>query len=253
MTEQQIRDLAARSDFGAHRATYRSLAEAQARQAKFFGRIAIGSLVLALAFLAFQVAWMVAICGVAVFVAGLRAIRLARVAGRNRDGRLDLFERGLILAFEGRLRAFRYDRTSVQQAITRHKRGSQTVRITYAYTMTDLSGEKMTLREGLAHPELWGPAIQKAVTDAQLPNAVARLRAGERLDFGPLWLTASEVGSRSKSVAWPKVDEVQIRNGIVSLRVTGKWLSLSTTSVSSIPNFFVFLALADHLRTNARA
>ncbi|WP_051467318.1 DUF6585 family protein [Actinomadura oligospora] len=253
MTEQQIGDHAARADLGAHRAAYPSIADAQARHANRMGVTAIVLLVLIVLCFATGYPPLAIILGVPFLIFAFAYLRFSSMAGRNDGARLDLFERGLTSAFGGAVRTVRYADTDVLQNIVRYTRYGQTTRITYAYTLTDTSGEKVTLSGGFAQPEQWGPAIQQAVTDAQLPKAVMRLRAGERLDFGPLWLTPSEVGSGAKSVSWSEVDEVKVSNGIVSLRVTGKWLSLSTTSVSSIPNFFVFLAVADHLRTNARA
>ncbi|MFC4908741.1 DUF6585 family protein [Actinomadura gamaensis] len=252
MTEQQIGELAARTDLGAHRAAYPSIADAQARHANRVGIAAIVLLVLCLLSLATGYPALVAILGVPFLMCLYAYFRYSQMAGRNRDARLDLFERGLTTAFGGQFRAVRYDSTSVLQDIVRYTRYGQTTRITYAYTLTDVGGEQVTLRGGFANPEQWGPAIQQAVTDAQLPQAVARLQAGQRLEFGPLWLTPDEVGSGTKSVPWHQVDEVKVSNGLVSLRVTGKWLSLSTTSVSRIPNFFVFIAVANYLRTNSQ-
>lgn len=252
MTEQQIGEVAARADLGAHRAAYPSIADAQARHANRVGVAALVLLVLCVLCLATGNTPLVFILAAPFLICVFAYFRYSQMAGRNDGARLDLFERGLTTAFGGGVRTVRYDDTSVLQNIVRYTRYGQTTRVTYAYTLTDTTGQKVTLSGGFSHPEQWGPAIQQAVTDAQLPPAVARLRAGERLDFGPLWLSPSDVGSGAKSVSWPEVDEVKVNNGVVSLRVTGKWLSLSSTSVSSIPNFFVFLALADHLRANAR-
>lgn len=86
------------------------------------------------------------------------------------------------------------------------------------------------------------------MTNAQLPKAVTALQNGQRLSFGPIWLTATEVGSGEKSVPWAQIEEISIKEGWVQLKVAGRWRSLSTTAVSSIANFFVFHSLAEHLR-----
>ncbi|MFC5187179.1 DUF6585 family protein [Actinomadura harenae] len=253
MTEQQIGEHAAHADLGAHRAAYPSIAGAQSRHANRVGIAALVMLALCVLCLATGYPALMFVLAVPFLIFAYAYFRYSTMAGRNEGARLDLFERGLTSAFGGGVRAVRYDNTNVLQNIVRYTRYGQTTRITYAYTLTDTAGRQVTLSGGFAHPEQWGPAIQQAVTDAQLPMAVTRLRAGERLDFGPLWLTPTAVGSGTKSVSWTEVDDVKVNSGVVSLRVTGKWLSLSTTSVSRIPNFFVFLALADHLRTNAQA
>ncbi|WP_414169335.1 DUF6585 family protein [Streptoverticillium reticulum] len=78
-------------------------------------------------------------------------------------------------------------------------------------------------------------------------DAEDRLDAGQRLDFGPLCLTAAEIGSGGKSVPWQQVEEIAVRDGYVKLRVAGRWSSLTVTPVRLIPNFFVFRALADRI------
>ncbi|MEU0503994.1 DUF6585 family protein [Nocardia sp. NPDC005998] len=175
-------------------------------------------------------------------------VRLRYFEGRNRGSRLELFQRGFVVAFRGEVRAFRYDTTSVLQNIVRHNGYGTTIRITYAYTCTDVTGAKVVVRSGFERPEEWGPAIQQAVTDAQLPSTAAAIDAGQRLDFGDVWMTSGLVGSGGKSVAWSEIEEIRVRDGLVSLRVAGQWRALTTTPVRYVPNFFVFLALAQDLR-----
>jgi hypothetical protein len=44
---------------------------------------------------------------------------------------------------------------------------------------------------------------------------------------------------------------VRLKDGIVSVRVASQWSNLTTTAVSSIPNFFVFYELARRLQTQS--
>ncbi|MFI6051056.1 DUF6585 family protein [Streptomyces violascens] len=244
---QQISASAAREGLGAHRAAYQSIAQAQRQHVK---RVQIAAAVLAVLVvlclatgyvpLAFVVGLPLLIC--------LYAIKTySSAANRNEGSRLDLFEHGLTSAHRGGVQVVRYADTSVLQNIVRHTQYGQTTRITYAYTVTDTTGAQVVLRAGYAQPHEWGPAIQQAVTEAQLPQAAAQLNAGRRLEFGPLWLTPTEIGSGNKSTPWPQVEEVEVKDGYVRIRVAGRWSALSMTAVSRIPNFFVFRALADHL------
>lgn len=169
-------------------------------------------------------------------------------AAKNEGGRLDLFEHGLTSVFQGRLRVYRYDATTVLQDIVRHTRHGAHMYTTYRYTLTDTAGESVVLREGYVMPTEWGPAIQQGVTTAQLPRAAAALNAGERLDFGDIWMSRDEVGSGSKSVRWREIQEIRVQDGFVTLKVAGKWRGLTTTAVRRIPNFFVFRTLADQLQ-----
>ncbi|MER6400953.1 DUF6585 family protein [Kitasatospora sp. NPDC001603] len=180
---------------------------------------------------------------------------------KNQGVRLDLHERGLTAVVKGRVHAVRYESTSVLQNTVRHTGvGGYT---SYEYTLTDVDGAKVVLRgraDGagevaekgrFSNPREWGPALQQAVTRAQLPGAVAALDSGGRLEFGRLWLTVDAVGSARESAQWQEIQEIKVFDGFVKLRVAGRWRALTHAAVSTIPNFFVFLALAEHLRRSA--
>lgn len=178
---------------------------------------------------------------------------------KNRGLRLDLHDHGLTAVVKGRVHAVRYESTSVLQNTVRHTGvGGYT---SYAYTLTDVDGAKVVLRgradrtgevaeKGkFANPREWGPAVQEAVTRAQLPRAVVTLNSGGRLDFGRLWVTRDGVGSARESAQWHEIQEIKVFDGFVKLKVAGRWRALTSAAVSTIPNFFVFLALAEHLRS----
>ncbi|MFJ8858151.1 DUF6585 family protein [Streptomyces sp. NPDC102451] len=179
---------------------------------------------------------------------------------RNQSFQLDLYEHGLTAALKNRVHAVRYDGTSVLQNSVRHTGVAGYTE--YEYTLTDIEGQQVVLRgrsDGVAqkgrfpHPKEWGDTIQQAVTEAQLPKAIARLKAGESLDFGRLWLTLDAVGSARDTAKWSQIQEIRVFDGFVKIKIAGQWRSLGNTAVTSItvsgiPNFFVFLALAERLR-----
>lgn len=169
------------------------------------------------------------------------------------DARLDLYERGLTVAVNGRIHVVRYDTTSVLQTSTQHLHDSaaRVLRTTRTYALTDVEGERVVL---LGRPEdsgarEWGPAIQRAVTHAQLPRALAALERGERLTFGDVWLTREQVGSGVVSARWPQVRQIDIKEGAISLNTDGNWHRLMPTT-STIPNLFLLCALVERLRTD---
>ncbi|MGW1195180.1 DUF6585 family protein [Streptomyces sp. NPDC002536] len=242
---RDIHELAGREGLGGHQAAYPSIAPAQRRH---LGRVRIAAVVLAvLAVICVATGYpgLVILLGGPLVMCLIALVRYSRAAGRNEGSRLDLYERGLTIAHRGHVRAVRYADTDVLQDTIRHTYNGMTTRISYAYTVTDTTGESVILRGGFADPQEWGQAIQRAVTVARFPQALARLDAGQRLDFGPLWMTSSEIGSGGKSVPWQQVEEIAVKDGYVKVRVAGRWSSLTMTSVRRIPNFFVFRALAD--------
>ncbi|MCQ4046695.1 DUF6585 family protein [Streptantibioticus rubrisoli] len=170
-----------------------------------------------------------------------------------RDARLDLYEHGMTVALNGRIHVVRYATTSVLQ---------DNPDTTRTYTVTDVEGRRLVLhdgsqrgpagiraRVGFRDARQWGPEVQRAVTAARLPRALAALDRGERLAFGGIWLTGERVGSGRVSAPWPSVQRIAVRDGFVALKTAGTWHTLDA-AVSEIPNFFVLRALAERLRTD---
>lgn len=175
-----------------------------------------------------------------------------RVEGRSIRARLVGFERGLVLADAHNVRVVRYDQTSVLQQIVHNKVNSQHTHSTYSYTLHDVDGQVLKLEattgqvpKGLPLPEQWGPMIQESVTAAQLPTALSAVAAGRRLEFGKYWITRDSIGAGDKQWPWSQVNEVRVNNGLVQLKAEGRWRSLTSETVARIPNWFIFLALAE--------
>ncbi|WP_405164013.1 hypothetical protein OG203_02500 [Nocardia sp. NBC_01499] len=158
--------------------------------------------------------------------------------------RLDLYERGLVAVQRGGLRVVRYANTSVRQSITTFQR---TGRTEYRYRITDIAGAQVELRGNLEHPQDWGPAIQSGVADAQTPMMWSTVQSGQRVEFGPFWMTLSEFGSARKSVPWNQIERIKIGDGSVVVAVVGQLLIMASAEVRDIPNFLIFRALAAHL------
>lgn len=187
-----------------------------------------------------------------------------RISRKNQGLQLDLYDHGLTAALKGRVHAVRYDNTAVLQNTVRHT--GVAGHTDYRYTLTDIDGQRVVLhgrsdrvaqKGRFVNAKEWGTAIQRAVTDAQLPQSIARLNAGESLDFGKVWMSLDAVGAGRDTAEWSQIDEIRVIDGYVKIKVAGKWRSLGNTAVtavavSAIPNFFVFLALADHLRQTGR-
>ncbi|MEU0281810.1 DUF6585 family protein [Streptomyces sp. NPDC006195] len=176
-----------------------------------------------------------------------RLLRAGGGRGTSPGARLDLYEHGMTVVGDGRIHVIRYDTTVVRRRRVLSPRG-----ITRAHALVDVNGEQIVLRCGdFGHPEVWGPEIRRAVTDAQMPRALAALARGARLDFGPVWITADEVGSRWTSLRWAQVERIEILNGSVAVRAAGRWLVCGTVA-SEIPNLCVLRALAEHLAGTER-
>lgn len=181
-------------------------------------------------------------------VAGARRlVRAGSGSGTGAGARLDLYEQGLTAAVAGRIHVVRYDTTVVRRRRVLSPQG-----LARAHVLVDVAGERIVLRHGdFDRPEAWGPEIHQAVTDAQLPRALAALAEGARLVFGPVWITREEVGSRAASLRWAQVQRIEILNGSVAVRAAGRWQVWGTVA-AGIPNLCVLHALAERLAAAER-
>jgi hypothetical protein len=168
------------------------------------------------------------------------------------------FESGVVYIDEqGKTHVFRWRSTTVRQRVVTYTRNGVDTRRTYEYELIGVDGAKLTLRgnsnkPSLANPEQWGREIQEGITHAQLPVALDTVAGGGTVPFGPIQVSGQGVVAGGRSVPWSDVEEIKVVQGVVSVRVAGKWLALVKAEVREIPNFFVFHALAEHLRALAR-
>ncbi|AYF73999.1 hypothetical protein D7D52_09120 [Nocardia yunnanensis] len=164
-------------------------------------------------------------------------------------GRLELRERGLVIGFRDRPVGLRYDTVRVQQKLVRHKSNGVETGTSHTYTFF-LPGKRIpvVIDHSFTGVLQWGPQIQQAIVNAQVPIVIERLRAGEKVEFGTLWITATEVGTLVDSAPWGQVTKLTISDGAVKLHSTKGPLNLRAKPIKDIPNFFVFQTLFEHLR-----
>ncbi|WP_033818022.1 DUF6585 family protein [Kitasatospora sp. MBT63] len=164
--------------------------------------------------------------------------------------RLHLFEHGLVVADRsGPTASFRWDAMTVLQQITRRYANGVYVGTTYLYTLFRADGSKVKLTNFYADPERWGAAVQHEITRAQLPGVTAAVAGGTTVRFGDLAVAAEGIVSAKRGAAhWHEIQRIEIKNGTVFLGRAGKLLPWSNTPVAQIPNFFLFLTVAEHFR-----
>ncbi|MFD3353665.1 DUF6585 family protein [Streptomyces fradiae] len=179
--------------------------------------------------------------GAAAF-AGVRRLLGSGTPEAVAGARLDLYERGVTVFAGGRVRAVRFDSTVVRRLRALTPRG-----VTWGLVLADVHGGRVLLRRGdFERPEEWWPGIRRAVTAAQAPSALAALEGGGRLVFGPVWITADEVGAGGGVLRWSQVRRIEVLEGSVTVRAAGR-RPLRAAAASGIPNFCVLHALAEHL------
>ncbi|MFD9125628.1 DUF6585 family protein [Kitasatospora sp. NPDC059571] len=167
--------------------------------------------------------------------------------------RIHLFERGLIVAdHTGPVGCFRWDSMAALQQITERYANGIHVGTSYLYTLYTRDGSTLKLTNFYEQPERWGAAIQQEITRAQLPGVLESLRRGETVRFGDLAVTTGGIATPKRgAVEWSQIQGLEVKNGVVFLKKSGKFLPWSNTQVGQIPNFFLFLATVDAIRRRA--
>jgi hypothetical protein len=78
-----------------------------------------------------------------------------------------------------------------------------------------------------------------------LPAALARLRAGEPVDFGPFRMEPAGLAFQGHSVPWSEIGPLTIREGRLHVDGLGVNGATATVRLEVVDNCHVFLSLLD--------
>jgi hypothetical protein len=155
-----------------------------------------------------------------------------------------VFDRGLAVAEGEDARQVPWDEvTHVWQEITKHYTNGIPTGTTHKYTVELADGTKYKIDDKFKDVEALGRSIQSKVTSALFPKYMSALKAGSRLEFGPLAIDYNKLYSGKKELPWDEVKSVRIQNGYVSVQREKGWFRWTNAGVPQIPNFFVLYAL----------
>ncbi|MFJ5711839.1 DUF6585 family protein [Streptomyces sp. NPDC093105] len=246
--ERLMREAAARAGLGGHRGGHASSAPAR-------NRGALGVAVLAAVLAAAVVASLAGGYGALALVPGLSLVLCVIsllghlvFGARTGDARLEQYEGGLVVHLKGRIRVVRYADTRVLDNTVRRTRYGRTLSVTYSFGLTDTEGRNLVVGSLFTGGDVWGPLLRHDAARAQLPGALARLDAGERLSFGIIWLNAAELGSGRTSALWHLVSGVQVEDGTITVRAEGRRSPLVVAPTRYTPDVSLLLALMETLR-----
>ncbi|WP_231951440.1 DUF6585 family protein [Nocardia terpenica] len=178
------------------------------------------------------------------------AVLRCRRNRRRRGARLDLFDQGMTVYRSGeQIVAFRWEAAEVRQQVIPFRQ-ADALATDYSLTVTGPGGARAEFDEELfVDAREWGPAIQTAVTATQLPKVVAAIDAEQTVEFGDLALCLDDLRFAGRSYPWEQVQTIDSRDGLVRIKVSGRWVSL--VPVESVPNFYIFNEVAERLRIAA--
>jgi uncharacterized protein DUF6585 len=181
-------------------------------------------------------------------------LTLVLVLGSWNDAprRIWQYEGGLVYRDEkGRLDVLRWADVRVLRDITRNYRNGHYTNTTFRYTLRHKDGHEVVLQD-LFFPRgqlcVLGEEIEREITAVRLPRALTALQQGQRLEFGSLAVDITGISDGRDHLPWREVESIDTKDGKVRVKRAGRWLNWSSTRVSSVPDVFVLLALADALR-----
>jgi len=169
---------------------------------------------------------------------------MVQIAGRQ----IFLFQQGLIIEHKGQIQLLPWSQIAeVWQDITRHYRNGIYTGTTYRYTLRRGDGYQIKLNNNTAGISELGTAVTQGITRELVPRAMYSIRAGQTLTFGQFNINTQGIGYGRELIPWQQVEDVKVNRGYVSVKKAGKFFNWGSTTVSRIPNFFVFLAISDEM------
>jgi hypothetical protein len=171
-------------------------------------------------------------------------------AWKNWGQAVAVFDRGFAFAHTGEPRSIPWgDVAEVWQSVTKHYTNGIYTGTSHLYTVRLNDDTRYKLNDKFKDIEALGSAIQKNVTQALYPKYVAALKAGSRIEFGPLAMDYDKLYAGKKEISWNEVQSIRVRGGAVSVKKDKAWFAWTDSRVPQIPNFFVFFALLKNFTT----
>ncbi|MEU1819333.1 DUF6585 family protein [Streptomyces roseifaciens] len=256
---ERVRSEAEGAGLGEHRAVYWPLTCYPPGKQRRVGIGFIVCTVLSVALVNTPLWILAAFTGPFAAVCALGWLIAVRTDRRNAGVRLDLFAHGLVFTGpRASLHVYRWDAMSVLEWIRDPTRNSLYYGRTWIYKLTAPGVRSVKIRGGMtegggiADVEQWGPAILKAVTEAQLPGALAALERGRTLEFGDLAVSREALTAVGVSIPWKQIGDVTYEGGDLVFKAAGRRWARVRASVLRIPNRPLLDVLIGHLRDSTR-
>lgn len=115
-------------------------------------------------------------------------------------------------------------------------------------TVVRTDGAEAHFGAALADYERLAEEIQKRTFSAAWAEALAQFRAGETVVFGDIEVLPTGIRFAKKSLAWERVKEVSIAQGMLSIKRSGRWLPWIVRTIQDVPNPHVLFALIAEAR-----
>jgi hypothetical protein len=115
-------------------------------------------------------------------------------------------------------------------------------------TVVRADGAEAHFGAALADYERLAEEIQKRTFSAGWAEALSQFRDGEPVVFGDIEVLPTGIRFAKKSLAWERVKEVSIAQGMLSIKRSGRWLPWIVRTIHDVPNPHVLFALIAEAR-----
>ena len=144
--------------------------------------------------------------------------------------------------------AYRWDQVSfVWQRIVAYYRYGIRTGTSYKYTVQRSDGVQIVMTEMFRNINQLGDRLQREVSNRLAPQALAAVKAGQTLPFGPFSLNWQGLTTPRESIPWGQIQQVSAKAGMVTIQRRGERTGASYGGTDKVPNLYVFLFVSEAL------
>lgn len=164
---------------------------------------------------------------------------------KNRGGRAELYENGLVAEKGGKRYVVRWNDISVvKESVEQIYFKGAYVYDRYLYTIEKNNGETFVLSNMLSGIDEIGRIVKKKTLEYLYPQAIKEIESGKEMSFGSLRLSKKNLSG----VTWTEISDLKIENNVIEFRDhNGK--TVIRESYSATPNAHLLLALSEKYLT----
>ncbi|HUY79004.1 MAG TPA: DUF6585 family protein [Ktedonobacterales bacterium] len=162
----------------------------------------------------------------------------------NSRNKVQVFRDGLVVVRGAQSQAIPWNAiTAFYQRIVRTRQSFVITSMSYRFTIELADGKRYVFSQYKNVGRL-GEILRQETTARQLPGARAAYQAGQTLTFGKMSLSQVGLSNGRETIPWGEVSGIQVANGAIIISRQGKRLAWASPLVPNVPNFVVFVTLA---------
>lgn len=162
---------------------------------------------------------------------------------KTRGGRIELYENGLIANLSGKRHVTLWKEiASVKETVEAYYINGVHTSDRYVYTIEKTDGDSFSFDNIIFQTKRIGQQIKEKTFDLMHPQALRKLRRGEKIQFGSLSIDSNGLSENSMRFLWSNLNAVKVKDGIIRVKdASGK--IIFERPYAATPNAHVLLAL----------